>query len=260
MIHEWELASTNLHRLSKRRYEVAVLPIGSIEAHNRHLPEGQDLFHVTHVARTACRIAWPNCESVICLPAIPYGVDCNLLAFPLSIHVSQATLDAVVRDVIVSLRHHGIRKIVLVNGHGGNDFKPLIRQIQSDLDVFVFLSNWWTVGQDRYSEIFAIPDEHAGEMETSVAMALYPELIEPNVAGDGKTPAFRFEALRKGWAQTSRDFAKLNDHCATADSSHATPEKGGRIWTCAASASVRFWPNWLARRSMKASRTNPGEP
>lgn len=226
MIEEWDLSSTNLYRLSKRKYEVAVLPIGSTEAHNRHLPEGQDWFHVTHVARTACRLAWPDCESVICLPSLPYGVDCNLLAFPMSIHVSQATLDAMVRDIIISLRRHGIRKIVLVNGHGGNDFKPLIRQIQSDLDVFVFLANWWLVGQDRYKEIFTLLDEHAGEMETSVAMALYPDLIEPGVAGDGKAPPFRFEALRAGWLQTSRDFAKLNDHCATADSSHATADKG----------------------------------
>lgn len=226
MINEWDLSSTNLHRLSKRKYEVAVLPIGSTEAHNRHLPEGQDTYHVTHVAQTACRLAWPECESVICLPTIPFGVDCNLLAFPMSIHVSQDHLDAMVRDVIVSVRHHGIRKIVIVNGHGGNDFKPLVRQIQADLDVFVFVANWWLIGQDRYNEIFTLPEEHAGEMEASIALALYPELVEPNVAGDGKTPAFRFEALRKGWLQTSRDFSKLNDHCATADSSHATAEKG----------------------------------
>jgi creatinine amidohydrolase len=50
------------------------------------------------------------------------------------------------------------------------------------------------------------------------------------VAGDGRTPAFRFEALRRGWVQTSRDFGRLNDHCATADSSHATAEKGHRYF------------------------------
>ncbi|HOA72451.1 MAG TPA: creatininase family protein [Phycisphaerae bacterium] len=226
MINEWDLASTNLHRLSQRKYEVAVLPIGATEAHNRHLPEGQDFLLATYVARTACQMAWSKCESVICLPVIPYGADCNLMAFPLTIHVSQATLDTLVRDIITSLRHHGIRKIVIINGHGGNDFKPLIRQIQSDLDVFVFQCNWWLVGMDRYREIFTLPDEHAGEMEASVTMALFPELVEPNVAGDGRTPAWRFEALRRGWAQSSRDFSKLNDHCATADSSHATAEKG----------------------------------
>lgn len=228
MIDEWDLTATNLHRISQRRYEVAVLPTAAIEAHNRHLPEGQDFRHTTHVARTACAAAWPQCESVICLPAIPYGVDCNLLAYPLTIHVSQATLDAMVADIIRSLRRHGIRKIVIVNGHGGNEFRTLIRQIQSDLDVHVFLCNWWLVGRDRYAEIFDRPDDHAGQMETSIALALYPDLVEADNAGDGRARPYRFEALREGWVQTSRDFSRVNDHCAVGDPAGADGDKGRR--------------------------------
>jgi creatinine amidohydrolase len=67
---------------------------------------------------------------------------------------------------------------------------------------------------------------HAGEFETSIAFALYPELVEPNVAGNGKTRPFRFEALEKGWVRTSRDFARLNDHCAAGDPTRASAEKG----------------------------------
>ncbi|MFH1746981.1 MAG: creatininase family protein [Planctomycetota bacterium] len=228
MIDEWDLTATNLYRLGRRKYEVAVLPVGAIEAHNRHLPEGQDWRHVTYVARRCCELAWNECESVVCLPAIPYGVDCNLAAFPLSIHVSQATLDALVRDIITSLHGHGIRKIVIVNGHGGNEFTPLIRQIQSDLPVHVFLCNWWTVGRDHYDEIFETPDDHAGEFETSVALELFPELVEPDVAGDGQVRPYRFEALRQGWVKTSRDFARLNDHCGVGDPARASAVKGRR--------------------------------
>ena len=226
MINEWDLTETNLHRISKRKYEVAVLPMGAIEAHNRHLPQGQDFMHTTTLARQSCQRAWQKCQSVICLPAIPYGVDCNLLDFPLTIHVSQTTLDAMLRDIITSLSAHGIRKTVLINGHGGNDFAPLIRQIQTDLDVHVFLCNWWQVGIDRYEEIFDAPDDHAGELETSLALALYPDLVEMENAGNGKPKDFRFEALRKGWVRTSRNFKKLNDHCAVGDPSAATAEKG----------------------------------
>jgi creatinine amidohydrolase len=228
MSNEWDLSATNLHRLSQRRYEVAVLPVGATEAHNRHLPEGQDVLHTTHVARRCCEAAWKECEAVVCLPAIPYGVDCNLLAFPLSIHVSQATLDALVRDVIGSLHQHGLGKIVIINGHGGNDFVPLIRQIQADWPMHVFLCNWWTVGHDRYDEIFEAPDDHAGEFETSVALALYPELVELDVAGDGRARPFRFEALERGWVRTSREFSRLNDHCGVGDPSRASAEKGRR--------------------------------
>lgn len=225
-IEPWDLTATNLGRLQGEKFEVAVLPTCAIEAHNRHLPEGQDFRHTTYVARTSCAAAWGKSARVICLPGLPYGVDCNLLDYPLTIHVSQATLDAMVRDIVVSLRRHGIRKVVILNGHGGNDFTPLIRQIQCDLDVHVFGVNWWLVGQDRYNEIFEKPDDHAGEMETSVALALYPDLVEMERAGDGQPAPFRIDALNKGWARTSRRFSRINDCCACGDPSGATAEKG----------------------------------
>jgi creatinine amidohydrolase len=228
LIHEWDLTETNLQRLSQRKLEVAVLPIGAIEPHNRHLPEGMDWLHTTHVARESCRQAWQQCQSVICLPAIPYGVDCNLLDFPLAIHVSQATLDAMVRDIVLSLHRHQIRKIVLINGHGGNDFKPLVRQLQCDLEVHLFLCDWWRVASDHYSELFEASDDHAGEFETSVALALFPELVELANAGSGPMRPFRFEALNKGWVQTSRRFSRLNDHCAAGNPARAAATKGKR--------------------------------
>lgn len=226
MIHDWDLTETNLDRIRKIKYEVAVLPTCAIEAHNRHLPEGQDFFQATYVARKCCELAWPKCESVICLPAIPYGVDCNLSDFPLSIHVSQDTLNAMIRDIIVALRHFGIRKFVIVNSHGGNDFTPFVRQVQSDMDIHVFVCNWWTVGKDVAPDIFEHEEDHAGEMETSVALELYPHLVELEKAGDGSVRPFRFEALEKGWLKTSRNFGKLNDHCAVGDPRQATAEKG----------------------------------
>ena len=226
MIDEWDLTATNLHRISQRTYEVAVLPVGAVEPHNRHLPQGQDFRHTTHVARESCRRAWDACRSVICLPALPYGVDCNLMTFPIAIHVSQATLDAMVREIVLSLRAHGIRKVVILNGHGGNDFVPLIRQIQCDTDVHVFLCDWWTVGADVYDEIFDKRDDHAGQLETSVALALFPDLVELDAAGDGSTREFRFEALRRRWVRTSRRFDRLNDHCASGDPTGASPERG----------------------------------
>jgi creatinine amidohydrolase len=228
MASPWDLASANLHQLTQHQYEVAVLPVGATEAHNRHLPEGQDFLVAGHIARRCCAAAWKQCRSVLCLPAMPYGVDCNLMAFPFTLHVSQAALDAVVRSIILAVRKHGIRKVVLINGHGGNDFMPLIRALQSETDVHTFLCNWWTVGSDRYDEIFDRADDHAGQMETSVALAVHPERVELEVAGDGQVRPYRFEALRRGWMSTSRDFARLNDHCGVGDPSGATAERGRR--------------------------------
>ncbi len=226
MSEPWDLTAASQHIIAMHQYSVAVLPVGATEAHNRHLPEGQDVLLTTHVARECCRIAWDKCQSVVCLPTLPYGVDCNLMSFPLTIHVSQATLDNFVRDIVMSLRRHEIRKVVLLNGHGGNTFGPLIRQIQADTDVHVFLCNWWQVGQDRYDEVFDKPDDHAGELETSVALAVCPELVDLKSAKDGRARPFRFEALRQGWVHTSREFSRLNDHCGVGDPTLASAEKG----------------------------------
>ena len=226
MINEWDLARTNMKRLLDKKPEVAVIPTAAIEPHNRHLPEGQDMLHTSYVADQCCKIAWEKTRKVIGLPAIPFGVDCNLMDFPMAIHVSQHTLDAMIKDIISSLFKHGIKKIVIINGHGGNDFTPLIRQVQCDLDVHLFQSDWWKAGLDQYDTIFDMPDDHAGEMETSVALALYPELVELENAADISVPPFRFKALQKGWIKTSRNFTRLNQHCATGDPSKASVEKG----------------------------------
>lgn len=226
MINEWDLTETNLSRLRKKIPEVAVIPTAAVEPHNLHLPEGQDLFHTTYIAKKVCEKAWKECGSVICLPAIPFGVDCNLADFPLAVHVSQSTLDKMLGDIIKSLSVHGIKKYVIINGHGGNDFKPFIRQMQCDLNIHLFLCDWWIVGKDKYDEIFEKEDDHSGEMETSVALALFPNLVEFKKAGDGKVSPFRFKALNKGWVNTSRNFSRLNDHCACGDPSCASAEKG----------------------------------
>ena len=222
------LLETTLGRIEHHHYEVAVIPTGATEAHNGHLPEGQDVLHTTELARRVGAAAWERGAGVIVLPTIPFGVDCNLLEFPLTIHVAQATLDAMIGDVVRSLRRHGIRKVVILNGHGGNDFVPLVRQMQSDLATHLFICNWWTVGMDKYGDIFDKPDDHAGEMETSVALELFPQWVEMERAGDGLARPWRFEALEKGWVRTSRRFASLSDQCAVGEPGAASAAKGRR--------------------------------
>ena len=226
MINEWDLTQTNQARLKQQMPNVAVLGASAIEAHNYHLPEGQDFLHTEAIVKHVTQIAWEKTRSVICLPTIPYGVDCNLMEFPLTIHVKQTTLDLMLTEIVASLVHHGIRKIVLINGHGGNDFTPLVRQIQADLDVFMFCCNFYEVGQDKHNEIFDTADDHAGELETSVALALFPELVELKQADSGASRPFQFEALEQDWIKTSRKFSSLNDHCGNADPSLSTAEKG----------------------------------
>lgn len=226
MIQEWNLAQTNLKLTRQRRYEVAVLPVGAVEPHNLHMPYGTDYMTAALVAGRACEHAWKKCQSVLCLPALPYGVDCNMMGFPVTASVTQATLDAMIRELMASMRHHGIRKFVLVNGHGGNCFVPMVRQSQADLGIHVFLTDWWKIGWDHYDEIFTCRDDHSGQMETSCAMAAFGELVNLAQAGDTTPKPFQFEALQQGWVTTSRDFAKMTVNCATSDPTGSTAQRG----------------------------------
>ncbi len=228
MISEWLLTETNQKRLKRNLPEVAVIPTSAIEPHNLHLPIGQDFLHTSIITERSVEKAWRKTRKVIALPALPYGVDINLMDFPMAIHVSQKVLDAILFDIISSLLHYNIKKIVILNGHGGNDFAPFIRQTQSDLNIHLFQIDWWKVGSDKYVDIFEEVDDHAGEMESSVALALYPELVEMENAKNGETKSYSIDALNKGWVKTSRRFSKLNDHCAVGNPYKASADKGDK--------------------------------
>ena len=79
MINEWDLTQTNQSRILNNKPTVAVLGASAIEAHNYHLPEGQDFLHTEALVKRVTKIAWEKTKSVICLPTLPYGVDCNLM-------------------------------------------------------------------------------------------------------------------------------------------------------------------------------------
>jgi len=208
--------------------EVAVLPIGACEPHGLHLPYGTDTYEAMAVAERACALAYERGAKVMLLPPIPYGVDANLLSFPMTIHVQQATLNQIVRDIVFSLERHGVDKLVLLNGHGGNEFVGGLRDLYGQTKVWVFLVNWWQVGHDRWGEIFETVGDHAGEMETSVCLAVIPHLVRLEDADEGAVRPFRIDALEKGWAWTTRPWERLTKNSGHGDPRCATAEKGER--------------------------------
>jgi creatinine amidohydrolase len=224
----WLLEELNFGLVRDKQlvYQVAVLPMGATEPHNYHLPYGNDFLTTRRVGERICEQAYRRGAKVLLLPTIPFGVDSNLLRFPLTIHVSLHALEAVLRDVIRSLECHGIHKLVLLNGHGGNELKPLLREWFGETKVFVTVVDWWKVGADRYSEVFSKPDDHAGEMETSIALVLYPELVELAKASDGSKREAQFEAIRRGWAAITRPWHILTESSGVGDPRAATKHKG----------------------------------
>lgn len=228
-MREWILEEVNLATVKEHAYEVAVLPIGSTEPHNLHLPYGQDTLHATEVARQACEHAHRAGAKVILLPTIPYGTDSNLMAFPLTCNVNPSTMNALVTDLVDSMAQHGILKFVIINGHGGNTFDPLLRELYGQTEAFVCLINWWTVGSDVHGEIFENTGHHAEEMETSLALAYWPDLVDVDAADEGRVRPNRFEAIDKGWVKISRPWHLLTTNSGAGDPTRAAADKARRF-------------------------------
>ncbi|MBM4045013.1 MAG: creatininase family protein [Planctomycetes bacterium] len=217
-MREWKLEEVSYKLVKDRRYEVAVLPIGSTEPHGLHMPYGSDSFEVEGIADRICEAAHKLGAKVILLPTIPYGCDSNLMRFPLTIDMPQSTLNTIVKDVLRSVEAHGLRKFVILNGHGGNDFNPLLRELHGQSTAFVCLVDWWKVALDKDREIFTGGGEHANQMETSVCMAIRGDLVRLEDADDGAVNPTRFEAINRGWVYITRPW-----HLLTKNSTHGDP-------------------------------------
>ncbi|HEX2210820.1 MAG TPA: creatininase family protein [Longimicrobium sp.] len=225
----WILAETNWKAVSGTAYDVAVLPWGATEAHNRHLPYATDVIQCDHVAAEAARLAWARGARVAVLPTVPFGVQTGQLDIPLCLNLNPGTQAAILADLAHALAGQGIRRLVILNGHGGNDFRAIIRELQPRVDLFLCAINWWNCVDP--GPFFATPGDHAGELETSVMMHVAPDLVLPlSEAGAGRERRFRIAGLREGWAWAPRKWTSISEDTGVGDPSAATAEKGAAFF------------------------------
>ena len=223
----WILAETPWKHVAATRQEVAVLPWGATEAHNFHLPYGTDSIQCDAIAAEAARRAWETGARVIVLPTIPFGVQTGQLDIPLCINLNPSTQAAMLADIVRSLEVQGIPKLVVLNGHGGNDFRQMIRELQPRTTVFLSAVDWYRVVDPR--DYFDDVGDHAGEIETSVMMHVAPALVLPlEEAGPGRARAPRIAAMRAGWAWAPRRWTQVTADTGIGDPRSATVAKGER--------------------------------
>jgi creatinine amidohydrolase len=246
----WVLSETTWKSVRDAYYEVAILPWGATEAHNFHLPYGTDTIATDRVAREAARLAWQAAARVVVLPPVPFGVNTSQLDIPLCLNLNPSTQAAVLRDIVDSVERAGVGKLVILNGHGGNDFRQIIRELQPDTDLFLCTLNWYA--SIDASAHFTDPGDHAGELETSVMQHLAPELVAPlSDAGDGNARRFRIRALREGWAWAPRQWTQVTADTGVGNPRAATPEKGSHFFSAATQRIAEFLIELAA-----ADRTN----
>jgi len=230
----WNLADSNYSEIKQQEFEVAVLPFGATEPHNLHLPYSTDTLEATIVGQHICRAASGKGARVVLLPTIPYGTETNMSAFPLAMNLNPSTIMVIVADLLESLVGSGIRKVLILNSHGGNAFKPILRELTAMTEAHLFLCDWYNSINDVYFDIFDEAEDHAGEMETSFGLAYFPDLVATDVDGklladDGAKNPTRFPALNNGWVSITRPWHLLTENSGAANPHGATAEKGRKL-------------------------------
>jgi creatinine amidohydrolase len=227
MTRPYILAESTYRTVSSARYEIAILPWGATEAHNYHLPYATDNVQCDWIAAEAARVAWERGAKVVVLPTVPFGVNTGQLDIPLTINMNPSTQIAVLRDVVEALDGQGLRKLVLLNGHGGNDFRQMIREVSPRTKVFICAVDWWKVVDP--AGFFEKSGDHAGELETSVMLHVAPDLVRPlGEAGAGAAKRPRPRAMREGWAWSPRAWTRVTADTGIGDPSRAPAAKGAR--------------------------------
>jgi creatinine amidohydrolase len=226
----WRLSETTWATVRDTDYHLAVLPWGATEPHNFHLPYGTDVYQAAAVANEAARLAWASDARALVLPAVPFGANEQQMDLRGTINLHPSTQAAVLADVIESLDVQGFTRLVVLNGHGGNDFRAMIRELQSMTDIFLSTVNWFRIPEPL--SVFVDPGDHAGDAETSLMLHLRPDLVRPlSEAGSGSARAWTLRGIREGWAWAPRVWREVTEDTGIGDPRNGTAEKGAEYFS-----------------------------
>ena len=224
------LAETNWKAIKDEKIEVAVLPWGATEAHNYHLPYATDNIEGDYIAAEAGRIAWKKGAKVTVLPTIPFGVNTGQADIKLDINLNPSTQFAILDNIIEVLNRQGIHKLLVLNSHGGNDFKTALRELGLKYPDMLLLTTSWFKVADK-DQFFEEPGDHADEMETSLVLYLKPELVQPlEEAGLGTEKISKIKGVREGWAWAERKWSQVSEDTGIGNPKKATREKGEKFF------------------------------
>ena len=224
------LNETNWGLVKRQSFEIAILPWGATEPHNYHLPYGTDNLQAERIAIEAASKAWQAGAKVMVLPTIPLGMqNPGQVDLTFCLNAKFSTQRYILKDILDSLQRQGIMKLVIVNSHGGNDFKTLIRDLKPNYpNMFIASIDWFKMLD--FTQFFEEVGDHAGEMETSVMQFYYPDLVDSlEKAGDGKAKSFKIEAMKKGMVNTPRDWNKVTKDTGIGDPSKASSAKAKKM-------------------------------
>ncbi len=212
--------------------DIALLPVGSIEQHGLHLPLDTDAFDAEYLATRVAKAC--SSPKPLVLPLIPYGVSYEHSEFKGTISISNRSLSNLVYDIGMSVAQNGIKKLVIINAHGGNmpALNYAAQMINREAKIFVCVDSGETSDIDIARIADTPNDVHAGEIETSTSLAVRPQLVNMDRA-IRSVPEFSSRYLnftsRRGvlWYAYTKN---VSPDGVIGDATKATAQKGRRIW------------------------------
>jgi creatinine amidohydrolase len=247
----WNRLSAEALRALAARDALVLLPVASTEQHGPHLATGVDDLLCTEVCRrTAAHVARER--PVVVTPTVWCGLADHHVAFGGTFSLSLATYHALLRDLCRSIQTAGFRRVVIVNGHGGNisALASLAVELTRELGITVATTTYFMEAQ---AEMAAILEDqggvmHACEGETSMMLALAPDLVDAGRLTDAHGPAFDIIASLIPSLKTPRSFAEITTSGVAGDARRATAAKGEALLeACAKNLAARLsrgepWP------------------
>jgi creatinine amidohydrolase len=233
-----------LSRLSSRTF---LVPLGSLEQHGPHLPVFTDSLIISEVAE---RVEELRSDKIVLLPVQWLGHSPHHRRFgcvSLDLHPYMQLIQGICRSLV----HLGVRKVLLLNGHGGNDIpcKAAQRELKSEFehlpDLYIVYATYWSLAADDFAQIRSSPAGgmgHACEMETSVLLGTHPNLVDMSIAArGGPSPEMGYrtiDMLQPPPFSLINEFDEISENGVIGIPELATAEKGKRFLEAAAQATV----------------------
>jgi creatinine amidohydrolase len=238
----WNRLSAAALRSLAANDAIVLLPVASTEQHGPHLATGVDDLLCSEVCRrTAAKVA-PR-QPVVVAPTVWFGLADHHVAFGGTFSISLATYHAVLRDLCRSILQAGFRRIVLVNGHGGNiqALATITGELTRELAAPIATATYFMEGTSDAAAI--LEDQkgvmHACEAETSMMMAARPDLVDQTRLNEAHGPAFDIAGSLQPSLKRFRSFAELTTSGVAGDARRASAKKGEALLETYAAALAR---------------------
>ena len=228
---EWRKLRADQLREQARCNAIVILPVASLEQHGPHLPvEVDSILGETVAARTAEKVLATG-QPVLVLPVLWTGLSEHHMSFGGTVTLDNAAFAALIEGVIRSVLRHGFRRIVLLNAHGGNEnaLRTITDDLTPKLGVPIVQFTYWYAAAVAIAKILETQGglSHACEAETSMMMAVRPELVALDripLAKSNTTPAL--DDVVGGGVHMWRSVGSRSASGVLGNPEAATPEKG----------------------------------